>query len=412
VRSRPAAALTVLFLANLLNFYDRLALAAVLEPIRREFHLSDTQLGALVTWFTVVFAVAGLPLGRLADTASRRKLLAAGMTVWASLTAATALATSYAMLLATRLGVGIGEAVCAPVAASWIGDLVPAQRRARAMAGFMVAIPIGGMLSYAVTGPVAQAYGWRIALALAAAPVLVLVPAILWLAEPTREAAGPAPGRWPLAPVLRLAAFWWIAASGAVINFALYSFSTFMPAFLTRYHGASVARAGVWTGIGTGVAGLAAAGAVSALGDRVQSRLALAAAVSLAAAVPLFAALLMPPGSDTAAVVLAMAGYGMLQMYYGLIYAAIQDLIAAPLRASAMAAYLVVTYLGGASWGPVVTGWLSDTLAQRTGSAAAGLHGAMFAIPVLAVVLAGILWMAASAAVGDPVNKAESDHKH
>ena len=115
----PAVApLVVLFLVNVLNFYDRQALGAVVEPLRREFHLSDTQLGALTTAFTVLYAVAGLPLGRLADAWSRRKLLAIGTTVWAALTGLGGLAASYALLMATRLGVGIGEAVCAPAATS------------------------------------------------------------------------------------------------------------------------------------------------------------------------------------------------------------------------------------------------------------------------------------------------------
>ena len=119
-------ALAVLFLVNVLNFYDRQTLAAILEPLRHEFSLSDTQLGGLFTLFTVVFALAGLPLGKLADTHSRRGLLAGGIAVWTALTGMAGLATSYAMLLGTRLGVGIGEAVCTPAATSWIGDLVPA----------------------------------------------------------------------------------------------------------------------------------------------------------------------------------------------------------------------------------------------------------------------------------------------
>ena len=142
------------------------------------------------------------------------------------------------MLLATRLGVGIGEAVCTPAATSWIGDLVPASRRARAMAGFMMAVPVGIMLSYAISGPVAQAHGWRMALVLAAIPGLVLAPAVLCLREPARPAPPAAGAHAAALP----AVFWWIAASGAVVNFALYSFSTFLPAFLTRYHGMSWRR--------------------------------------------------------------------------------------------------------------------------------------------------------------------------
>jgi predicted MFS family arabinose efflux permease len=396
VRNKAGVALTILFLANVLNFYDRLVLGAVLEKLRHEFLLSDTQLGALVTLFTLVFAIAGLPAGRLADTRGRRGLLAAGITIWAGLTGLGAAATSYAMLLVTRLGVGIGEAVCTPVAASWIGDVVPANRRSRAMAWFMMAIPVGGLLSYAVGGPVAQEFGWRAAMTLAAAPALLLVPAVLWLREPLRTiSSGVAAGPWK-----RPRGFWWIAASGATINFALYAFSTFLPAMLTRYHGVSIARAGVWAGIGTGVGGVAGSLAAGAIGDRVRNKLGLAAAIMAMAAVPLFASQATPAGRGDAAIVLAILGYGLMQMYYGLVYGSLQDIVAPEARGRAMSVYLVSTYLGGASWGPVATGRLSDWLARGSGMSgeaarAAGLHGAMYVVPVLALVLAAVLWGAA-----------------
>jgi MFS family permease len=396
VRSKSVGpALAVLFLVNVLNYYDRQTLAAILEPLRHEFFLSDTQLGGLFTLFTVVFALAGLPLGRLADTHSRRGLLAAGIAVWTGLTGLAGLATSYSLLLGTRLGVGIGEAVCTPAATSWIGDLVPASRRARAMAGFMMAVPVGIMLSSAIGGAVAQAHGWRMALVVAAIPGLVLVPAVLWLREPARprpEVGGNGSRALP-------AVFWWIAASGAVVNFALYSFSTFLPAFLTRYHGMSVSQAGIWTGMGSGISGILGALAAGLLGDRVKNRLYLAAGASFLAAGPVYAALGMPAGSGGSAVWLAMTGYGLLQMYYGLVYAAIQDVVAPAVRGRAMAVYFVVTYLGGASWGPLLTGRLSDLLARRSrlaaeASRAVGLHDAMYVIPALAVLLAAVLWMA------------------
>jgi len=395
VKERSQTALAVLFLVNVLNFYDRLVLGAVLEPLRHEFALSDTQLGALVTLFTLVFAAAGLPAGRMADTRARRGLLAAGIAVWAGLTGLAALAASYAMLLATRLGVGIGEAVCTPAATSWIGDAVPAARRTRAMAWFMMAVPVGGLLSFAIGGPVAQAYGWRAALAAAAAPALLLVPAVLWLREPPRGATPATPAApWKPSP-----AFWWIAASGAAINFALYAFSTFLPAMLTRYHGMTVAAAGLWMGIGSGVSGIAGALAAGQVGDRVRSKLRLTSAIMLLAAAPMFLALRVAPGGAAAAVLLAMTGYGLMQMYYGLVYASLHDMVPPQARGRAMSVYLLATYLGGASGGPLATGRLSDWLARASGlggeaARAAGLHGAMYVVPGLAVVLAGILWMA------------------
>jgi predicted MFS family arabinose efflux permease len=399
VKAKSAGpSLAVLFLVNALNIYDRQALGAVLEPLRHEFHLSDTQLGALPTIFTIVYAIAGLPLGRLADTKSRKRLLALGVAVWAGLTGLGGLAVNYAMLLATRLGVGIGEAVCAPVAVSWIGDLVPASRRARAMAGFMVAVPVGVMLSFAISGPVAQAHGWRMAMAVAALPAALLVPAVLWLREPERV-DGVRRHESKVWDLLRVRALWWIAVSGAILNFTLYTFSTFVSAFLTRVHGITVGSAGVWAGVGSGAAGILAAAAAGLWGDRGSGawRLRLAAGAALLAAPVGVAALRMPPGSAAGAVVLLMTAYGLLQMYYTLVYAAIQDIVPSGLRGSAIAGYYMAMYLCGGAFGPLVTGRLSDYLAHGTSEAARaqGLHQAMYVIPILSAALGVVLWAAA-----------------
>jgi MFS family permease len=380
--------------------------------LRHEFHLSDTQLGALPTIFTVVYAIAGLPLGRLADTRSRKRLLAIGVAIWAGLTGLGGLAVSYAMLFVTRLGVGIGEAVCAPAATSWIGDLVPADRRARALAGFMMAVPVGVMLSFAISGPVAQAHGWRVAMAVAAVPAVVLIPALLMLEEPERGAAKNIGGSNSVRTLLRIPTLWWIAASGAVVNFVLYSFSTFVAAFLTRFHGLSVAQAGIWSGTGSGVAGVLGAIAAAAFGDRVvrrrpDGRLLLAGSVALASAPLAFAAIQLPKGSAAGAIPLLMVGYGLLQMYYGTVYAAIQDIVEPPLRGTAMAGYFMVTYLCGGALGPLLMGRLSDHFARQAAGAApigeaaraAGLHQAMYIIPVCSVVLAAVLWAGARSMV-------------
>ena len=86
-------ALVVLFAINILNFYDRQVLASLTEPVRNEFHLSDAQVGGFATAFTLVYALIGVPLGRLADRSDRKKLLASGLSVWGALTASTACAT-------------------------------------------------------------------------------------------------------------------------------------------------------------------------------------------------------------------------------------------------------------------------------------------------------------------------------
>ncbi len=123
--------LAILVAVNVLNFYDRQVAGAVVEPVRKEFLLSDTQIGALNTVSLILYGLVGLPLGLLADKVSRKKLLAAGIVVWAAFTACARFVHSYSFLMVTRLGVGVGEATAAPTATSWIGDLFPAERRSK-----------------------------------------------------------------------------------------------------------------------------------------------------------------------------------------------------------------------------------------------------------------------------------------
>ena len=410
-RSAPGVALGVLFAVNLLNFYDRQVMGPLLEPIRREFHLSDTRLGALTTLFTILYASVGVPFGRLADSWSRKKLLALGMIVWSALTACSGFAASYLMLLFTRLGVGVGEAVCAPVGTSWIGDLFPASRRSRALAFFMLAVPLGTGLSYMVSGPVAEAFGWRAALWLAAAPVVLLAPSLFALREPRRGAAehrlsaGEHLAAWS---VLRIPTLWWIIASGAVINFNLYALGTFLPAFLIRVHKVSLARAGFWLGAGSVVAGLFAATAGGVMGDWAlrksrNGRMLMAAMGALAAAPLALWSVLLPAGSWIAVTILMSAAYGLLNTYYGTVYSSIHDIVAPALRGTAMSIYFMAMYLCGASFGPVITGRLSDVMARRAATLAGssvvteaaratGLQQAMLVIPALSLVLALVLY--------------------
>jgi MFS family permease len=419
--------LAVLFAVNILNFYDRQVLGALLEPIRKEFHLSDTQLGALGTLPIVLYALVGLPLGRLADSTSRKRLLAAGVAVWASLTGLGGLVQSYLMLLFSRLGVYVGEAACAPAATSWIGDLFPAERRSRALALFMLGVPVGGALSYAISGPVAQAWGWRAALVVAALPAVLLIPTLLNLDEPARGASEarrpPLDIAPPLCSILRIPTMWWIIASGALVNFNLYALATFFPAFLTRYHRLSVGQAGLWAGFGYGAAGIAGGLLAGAWGDRVfrkrkDGRMRSASVAALAAAPLALLGIRQPAGRAAASIALIMIAYGFLNTYYGLVYSAIHDIVAPAVRATAMSVYFLAMYLCGASFGPLITGRLSDYLARSAAQAAGasavgeayraiGLHQAMYVIPVLSVALALVLYAGSRTIAADMAHRDE-----
>jgi MFS family permease len=402
----------VLFAINILNFYDRHVPGALVEPMRKEFHLNDTQIGLLGSAFIWIYAIVGVPFGRIADSASRKKLLAWGVVIWTALTASAGLAHSYALLLFSRAGVGVGEAACAPTATSWLGDLFPPARRSRVLALFMLGVPVGGALGYFFSGPLAQAYGWRAAMVFAAVPALLLVPALLMLQEPQRGASELHPARLARASmwhILRIPTLWWIIASGALLNFNAYAFATFLPAFLSRVHGLSLARSGVATGI-VYLAGGVSGGAVAGyLGDsivqrRKDGRLLYAAILALVAIPFACAGILRPAGSLYLAMAFLALTYASLTTYYGLVYSAIQDIVAPNQRGSAMAIYFMAMYMCGASFGPLLTGKLSDVLAHRAAALAgstavteafraAGLQQAMLIIPVLCSALSFVLYM-------------------
>jgi MFS family permease len=190
-QNRRAAwfALGVLFAINLLNFYDRQIGGAVNEPLAKEWGLSFAQLGNLAMAFTLIYAIVGVPLGRLADRASRTRILAVGVAVWSVLTAASGLTGSYASMFVTRLGVGVGEASCAPAANSLVGDLFPARQRGRALSIFMLGLPIGIFLGNTVSGWLTQNFGWRSAFYVAVLPGLLCAVLVLFIHEPARGSA-------------------------------------------------------------------------------------------------------------------------------------------------------------------------------------------------------------------------------
>ena len=411
-RNGATFAIVILFLINILNFYDRNVAGALVEPMRKEFHLSDTQVGLLGTAFTVLYAIIGVPLGRIADVWSRKRLLGAGMVIWGVLTALAAVVTSYGGLMVSRLGVGVGEAACAPTATSWIGDLVAPTKRARALALFMLGVPVGGALSYFFSGPIAQAYGWRMAMVIAAVPAFLLLPVLLSLHEPERGAseahlhtAAPV-SMWS---VLRIPTLWWIIASGALINFNMYAIGTFMPALLGRIHGLKVGPAGIATGILYITGGIAGGLLAGWIGDRIihkrkNGRMLACAMISLAGAPFAYFGALQPKGALIAAVALWTVAYGSLNSYYGLVYSSIQDIVAPAQRGATMALYFMAMYLCGASFGPLLTGKLSDHFARRAADAAGsttitdaaralGLQQAILAVPICSVLLALVLYM-------------------
>jgi MFS family permease len=209
----------------------------------------------------------------------------------------------------------------------------------------------------------------------------------------------------------------WIIVSGALHNFNDYAMGTFLPAFLSRYHALNLKQATATAALVLGAAGvpglLLGGWAADHLGRaRSHGRLIVSAAALFLAAPCMYLALGRSGGDVVPVIVLMGVGWMLQYVYYSGVYAAVQDVIEPNLRATAMALYFCAMYLLGGSFGPVLTGRLSDFFARRAmlaaGAAAmtepfraAGLHSAMYVMPVCSLLLAAVLFAASRTVAAD-----------
>lgn len=193
-------ALGVLFLVYLVNFIDRQMITILAPAIKRDLGLDDADIGFLYgTAFAVFYALFGIPLGRLADSWHRVRLLTIGLALWSAMTALSGLARGGAMLAGARIGVGIGEATASPAAYSLISDMFPREMRATALAIYSAGAYLGGGLSLMIGGYVAGAWdqafpdggaiglaGWQVAFMAVGSPGLLLALWVATLRDPVR----------------------------------------------------------------------------------------------------------------------------------------------------------------------------------------------------------------------------------
>lgn len=375
--------LVLLVVVYVFNFIDRTILSILLEPIKAEFDLSDTQLGFLSGLaFALFYTVLGIPIARWADRGVRRTIIALAVFTWSGMTALTGLAQNFTMLLAARIGVGIGEAGCSPPAHSILSDYFPPERRATALATYSLGIPIGGGIGYLAGGWLAEWFDWRTAFIVVGLPGLVLAGIVqLTLREPVRgayddEAHAPddAKPAIPLGQVIRfmlsLRSFRHMALGAALHAFYGYGAGAFNPAFFVRSHGLSTGEIGTWLaviGFTGGVLGTYLGGFVS---DRVAHRdvrwYMWLPALSTLIFVP-FAFFLYLWPTPHVALALAFPGTLLGSMYLGPTFAMTQTLVRPEMRALASAILLFIINLVGLGFGPQGVGVLSDLLHSTFG---------------------------------------------
>jgi len=171
-----------------LSISDRYSISTVLEPIRRELHLSDANIAFLTgVSLAIFYVIFGFPLSALIDRRNRRNIIGICLIAWSALTAATGVARSYGQLLLARIGVGVGEAGGTPGANSILSDFFPPSRRSMALSVFSLGAPIGAWLGSQVAGAIAYRFGWRaMFLALGVPGLLAGVLVLVSIREPRR----------------------------------------------------------------------------------------------------------------------------------------------------------------------------------------------------------------------------------
>lgn len=371
-RYSPALALTLLTAISVIGFVDRIIMNVLVEPIKAEFGLTDTEIGLVNGLaFAVLNIVLGLVVARIAERRRRLTLVAIGTFFWSIATALTGMAGSFWQLFAARIGVGVGEAIGLPSSNSIVSDYFPREKRTTAISIHALSPPLGAFLGAVGGSLIASTYGWQTALFVAAAPGILLSVALhLFVEEPPRGQFDDIADTQAIPSMGDVLRRYWqrgtirhVLAGSAIASMVGFGLNTFLAAYLARRFGFSLVEAGLTSGL---VASLPASLSVVGAGwlsDRLAPRdrrsYVLIPAYSLLISCPLY---ILGIWQDTAFWFILIIGLAALVQYcyLGPTFATIQNLLHPRMRATGSAVNNVVYSLVGGGLGPVLLGAISD----------------------------------------------------
>jgi MFS family permease len=376
----------ILMLANVSGFVDRQILSLLVEPIKRDLGVSDTQVSLLMGLsFAVFYSALGIPIGRLADRGSRRAIVAVGAALWSVMTALSGLARTFTQLFMLRVGVGVGEATLGPSAISMIADAFPRERRGTAMSIYMLGTFLGSGIAYAlgayvvgisatqgsVTWPiVGEVRAWQTVFFVVGLPGLVIALLAMTMHEPARSNTAPA---LPLRDVVHyfranaktmgLLSFGF--ACSAAVN---YGIAAWLATFFIRTHGWTATEAGTLQGVLTmtvGVIGTLAGGRLTDRWSRLgytdaPLRVGIYAAIGLLVTAGLYP--LVPSATIAAALLVPVNLFA--AMPWGAASAAVAEALPSRMRGQGSAVYFLVVNLFAGVFGPTAVALLTDQVFQ------------------------------------------------
>ncbi len=392
------------------NFVGRQILAVMIEPIKAEFGVGDTAMGLISGLaFAAVYAVMGLPAGRLVDRLPRTRLLAASCLLWALATMACGLAGSFLLLALARMAVAVSESPTTSASLSLIADLYTPQKRSFAISCFTAAPTFSSIIGLSIGAWMVEQYGWRFAFIALGLPALVFAAALaLLVRDPQR-------GRWDLTPhapsvspgllaeaggLWALPAYRQLILAGGLTTLSSYAIAMWNTSFLVRSHDLSLQHAGLLAGVICGTA--AGFGGLFSgwLSDRLSRRAAhwqfsipvighLTAMSALATYLLWPDTVLLQLGSLPVPVaMLWCALYSFFAVWWvAPSYNLVTQLVPANRRGAAMALQTIVSTLLGIGIGPLLAGLLSDLLLPLAGEDSLRYALLLVSLPVLGSVM-------------------------
>jgi len=407
IKERPYVALVLLTAIGVVGFIDRIIMNVLAEPLKLEFQLSDTQLGIVNGLaFAVLNVVLALVVARIAERKRRLTLISIGTFFWSVATAACGMAGNYIQLLLARIGVGVGEAVGLPSTYSVVSDYFPREKRATMMSALNLAPPIGAFIGASGGALIAQFYGWRMALFVAAVPGIILAILLtLFVAEPKRGALDGQAGQGEVPPLKTVLGryFRWPTMRNMLFGSSLagmvgFGLNAFLAAYLIRRYGFTLVEAGIVAGLVASLPSTISILGAGWLSDRMarggnRRGYALMPAITLLISAPLYAFAITR--DDPVLLVLLVGICGLFQYtYLGPTQGTFQNMLGPRMRATGTAFTGMIYTLVGGGFGPLILGAVSDRYAASGTAPGIALGLAMATMCVFYLWAALHYWLA------------------
>jgi MFS family permease len=408
-RTSACFALVIFLVAGLLSYIDRQILSLLVEPIRHDLGISDTQFSMLQGFaFAVFFVCAGLPFGWLVDRSNRRNIIVIGIVIWSSMTILSGFTTNFIELAITRMGLGIGEAALVPAAYSLLADYFPPRLHGRAISIFFTATYAGVGLGYVVGGLIIRAFKdvalvwlpligtlalWKAAFICVGVPsLLVAIPMMFVREVPRIDGAarlkqGGSGSTFTMFQYLRMNAVTVSCVIGGYVfaAFMYYAWQTWIPTYLVREFGIDRGTAGLLGGTIIAVTGILGSVLGGMLGDRWTAAGSQGGKFRLLlplwyAAIPAMIALLLFHNLYVACAAVGVFFFFM-AMAVGSVGATLQDMVPSHLRGQIVVLNYLMTGLFAGGLAPLTVALVTDRVFHDDN--AVGLSLGLVPIPAI-----------------------------